>query len=90
MLKFTARIQSCDSHRPLGSVAGIKKRGEGRSTVAGLLGEENPGNRKCQCSQCTLPCRERERASEEARMVAFMFSDGKINSSIFLILAYKK
>ena len=31
-----------------------------RSTVVGLLREENPGNRKCRYSWCVLPCRERE------------------------------
>lgn len=29
--------------------------------MAGLLGEENPGNRKHQYSQCVLPCQERAR-----------------------------
>lgn len=53
-----------------------------RSTAEWLLREENPGNRKLVQLACAALLR--ERAPEEARVAAFTFLNGKINSSIFL------
>lgn len=88
--KFTARIQSCDSHCCLGSVTGTptaEERHDMKQEHSRRDGWRRDSRKQKVSEQLVCVAVLRERASEEAR--AFIL-DGKIESSVFLTRAHEK